>query len=176
MSYICVCVSNPMRATKKGRLVSEWLDLPATQEEIEETLAEIGVCDGKDDYFISDRETDNFDIPIDQFTDLKELNRLMVRIEAAGTDDYFKLAALIELAAPKSLTAIYGIIDSRDDYDFLSEIQDDEALGRYFILECDMLQGIPENEKYDCDFKSFGLHMRLKHDIKYTSFGAIYRK
>ena len=104
------------------------------------------------------------------------LNELVKRIEEVDEDEHYKLAALIELAAPSDFDSIYRIIDHLDEYDFLSEIQDDYALGRYFAIDCDMLHGTPEHLKYYFHFESFGFSMKLKHGIKYTSLGAIYRK
>lgn len=174
MCNICVRIANPMRVSRTGYPIGEWVELPVSQEELLEVLDEIEVTD--DDYFISDSNTENFDIPIDQFTSLSELNALVERINEVDEDDYFKLAALIEMEEPTDFAAVYAIIDKLDEYDFLSEIQDDYALGRYFAIDCDMLYGTPENMKYFFDFREFGFCMRLKYEIQYTSLGAIYRK
>ena len=174
MCNICVRIANPMRVNKRGYPKGEWVGLPIEQEELQEVLDEIEVTD--DDYFISDSSTENFDIPIDHFTSLWELNALVERINEVDEDDYDKLAALIEIEEPDDFAAVYAIIDRLDEYDFLSEIQDDYMLGRYFAIDCDMLHGTPEHLKYYFHFESFGFSMKLKHGIKYTSLGAIYRK
>lgn len=176
MSNICVRITNPMRANKSGHLIGEWVGLPISQDELQEVLAEIGITDGNDSFFISDSETENFDIPIDQHTDFSELNKLVVRIDEVDEAEQYKLAALIEIEGPADFDAVYDIIDRLDKYDFLSEIQDDEALGRYFAIDCDMLQGTPTNMVRFFNFRSYGWNLRYEHGILYTSLGAIMRK
>jgi len=174
MIEICVEITNPMKVNERGILLSEWIGLPVNLEEFQTALKEIDAVEGE--YIISGSNTQNFDIPIDPFTNLWELNDLVKRIEEVDEDEHYKLAALIELAAPSDFDSIHRIIDHLDEYDFLSEIQDDYALGRYFAIDCDMLHGTPEHLKYYFHFESFGFSMKLKHGIKYTSLGAIYRK
>lgn len=176
MSNICVRITNPMRVNKNGHLVGEWVGLPISQDELQEVLAEIGITDENDSFFISDSETENFDIPINQHTDLNELNKLVTRIDEVDEGDHYKLAALIEIEGPADFDAVYDIIDRLDEYDFLSEIQDDEALGRYFAIDCDMLQGTPANMVRFFNFRSYGWNLRYEHGILYTSLGAIMRK
>ncbi len=174
MIEICVRIANPMKANKRGKPLSEWIGLPINQEEFQEALKEIDAVEGE--YIISGSSTQNFDIPIDSFTNLWELNDLVTRIDEVDEDEHYKLAALIELAAPSDFDSIYRIIDHLEEYDFLSEIQDDYTLGRYFAIDCDMLHGTPEHLKYYFHFESFGFSMKLKYEIKYTSLGAVYRK
>lgn len=176
MSNICVRITNPMRANKNGHLIGEWVQLPITDDELQATLTAIGITDEHDTFFISDSETENFDIPIDQYTSFSELNNLVARIDEVDEDDHYKLAALIEIEGPTDFDAVYNIIDRLDEYDFLSEIQDDETLGRYFAIDCDMLQGTPANMVRFFNFRSYGWSLRYEHGILYTSLGAIMRK
>ena len=173
MSNICVRITNPMRANKNGHLVGEWVGLPITQDELEEVLVAIGIAD---EYFISESDTELFDIPVDNHTSLTELNKLVERIDEVDEAEQYKRAALIEIEGPEDFNAVYDIIDKLDEFDFLSEIQDDYTLGKYFALDCDMLHGTPEDMKYFFHFERFGSSMRYRHKIIYTSLGAIYRK
>lgn len=175
MCNIYVCITNPMRVNKDGYLVGEWVGLPISQNELQEALTKIGITDENSTYFISDSDTENLDIPIDQFTDFTELNELATRIDEVDESDYFKLAALIEWEEPTCLATVHDIIDKMDSYDFLSEIQDDTALGRYYCIDCDILHGTPENMKYFFNFEEFGWSLRCHHNVVYTSLGAIIR-
>ena len=65
----------------EGRLVYKWLDLPATEEEIQETLEEIDIDDERyEEWFISDYETDIDGLKVSEYA-LNELNELMERYE-----------------------------------------------------------------------------------------------
>ena len=170
MIEICVEITNPMKTNERGIPLSEWIGLPINLEELQEELKAIDAVEGE--YIISGSNTQNFDIPIDPFTNLWELNDLVKRIEEVDEDEHYKLAALIELATASDFDSIYRIIDHLDEYDFLSEIQDDDALGRYFMCHPNTLHRKPNFTTY----KELGWSMRLKYEIQYTSLGAIYRK
>ena len=175
MSNICVRITNPMRANKNGHLVGEWVCLPITQDELQAVLTEIGITDEHDQYIISESETENLDIPIAQYTNFSELNKLVARIDELATDDYAKLAAVLEWEAPTDLDAIYDIIDRLDSYIFLPEVQDDTALGKYFANDCNMLHCTIERMKYYFDFYRYGRDLRYRLKMCYTSLGAIIR-
>ena len=103
MIEICVEITNPMKANERGIPLSEWIGVPINLEEFQEALKEIDAVEGE--YIISGSNTQNFDIPIDPFTNLWELNDLVKRIEEVDEDEH-KLAALIELAAPRDFDSI----------------------------------------------------------------------
>lgn len=57
MSYLRVALTN-LGKYNEGELVFKWLDLPATDEEIEQAFKSIGVAEGTEyeEYFITDYE------------------------------------------------------------------------------------------------------------------------
>ena len=50
-----ICVQN-LGKYNEGELVFEWLDLPATEEKIQETLNKIGINERYEEYMIADSE------------------------------------------------------------------------------------------------------------------------
>ena len=74
-----------LTAYNSGYLVGEWLSLPATEEEIAETLERIGCGENGAEHAIHDYESD-FDIHIDEYDDIDELNELAQ--ELADLDEY----------------------------------------------------------------------------------------
>lgn len=81
----------------EGTLAYQWLDLPATEEEIEETLEKIGI-DGEEyeEYFISDYETDIRGLTIGEHEDLDELNELAKQLDNLEEYESDILAAILE--------------------------------------------------------------------------------
>lgn len=65
----------------EGYLIGKWLELPATDEEIENVLKEIGI-DGVlyEEYFFTDWEVID-GIPISEYSSLKELNEIAETLE-----------------------------------------------------------------------------------------------
>ena len=65
MCNICVYLVNPMRTTKTGRFVGDWLSLPFSAEERDEVFRQLGSPNEYKDFFITHAETENLDIDID---------------------------------------------------------------------------------------------------------------
>ena len=72
----------------EGYLIGKWLELPATEDEIETILEEIGVSDELDEngvyydeYFITDYETDFDGVKVGEYDNLDDLNELAETLE-----------------------------------------------------------------------------------------------
>lgn len=57
----------------EGELIGEWLELPATKEEIQKTLKNIGIGKEYEEYFITDYEETN-GIELGEYENIYELN------------------------------------------------------------------------------------------------------
>ena len=81
----------------EGELVYKWLELPASQEEIDETLEAIGI-DGVvyEEYFISDYETDIENLEVKEYENIDYLNQLIEEYESLDTYDQEVVQAIIE--------------------------------------------------------------------------------
>lgn len=85
MSHIAIALSN-INKCNENELIYTWLQLPATDREIQKALKEIGV-DDENEYFIYDFETDINYLDISKYEDINKLNDISKRIEAL--DDYY---------------------------------------------------------------------------------------
>lgn len=72
----------------EGELLGEWLELPATEEEIKEALENIGT---PEEYFISDYDTAFYGLDISEFANIKELNALAEELKSL---DAYELEAV----------------------------------------------------------------------------------
>ena len=159
----------------EGCLIGQWVQLPIPQERLQEVLTQIGIGDGHKEYFITDSETDILDISIDEYASIDELNELAAKIEELADFDYTKLAAVLEWESPLAVAGVIEIIENLDSYDLLPDVEDDEALGEYFGVECGVFDVIPEHLRYYIDYKRYGRDIRLELDMCFTSYGAVVR-
>ena len=159
----------------EGCLIGQWVQLPIPQERLQEVLTQIGIGDGHEEYFITDSETDILDISIDEYASIDELNELAAKIEALADFDYTKLAAVLEWESPLAVAGAIEIIENLDSYDLLPDVEDDEALGEYFGVECGVFEAILEHLRYYIDYGHYGRDIRLESDMCYTSYGAVIR-
>ena len=158
-----------------GCLIGQWVQLPIPQERLQEVLTQIGIGDEHEEYFITDSETDILDISIDEYASIDELNELAAKIEELADFDYTKLAAVLEWESPLAVAGVIEIIENLDSYDLLPDVEDDEALGEYFGVECGAFDTIPEQLRYYIDYEHYGRDIRLELDMCFTSYGAVIR-
>ena len=70
----------------EGYLIGEWLELPASQQEIDETMAKIGINEEYEEWFITDYETDIKGIEIGEYSNLHKLNEIAEELESLNED------------------------------------------------------------------------------------------
>ena len=83
----------------EGQLVYQWLALPATNEEIQETKDAIGINENYEEWFITNYETDIEGLKIGEYEnldELNELNELAERYEALDVYEQDAVKAVIE--------------------------------------------------------------------------------
>ena len=95
----------------EGYLIGEWVDLPTTEEELEEVFKRIGLNEQYEEYFITDYESD-YNVEVGEYENIIELNEKLQDIEDY---DYEKVCAMFENG---EFTDLDEIINSLDDYDF----------------------------------------------------------
>lgn len=149
----------------EGELVYEWLTLPATDEEIEETLNAIGINEQYEEYFITDWECDIEGLHISEYSSLERLNEMAEMLEECG--DIELVQALMEAFGYELEEAIENI--DKNMYIYLDKntlMSDEENLAYSFIesigdLEC----AVGERISYYFDYESFGRDLRYDLDM-----------
>lgn len=155
----------------EGELVFKWLELPATEEEIEDAKVAIGINEEYEEWFISDYETAIEDLHIGEYEDFNYLNELAERFEDMNYDEQDAVGAVIE-ASGYSLEEALDIVEN-GSYILYSECNTLEDLARELFDDgCfgdTKAMGILANY---IDFASLGYD--LGHDGYYeTSYGVI---
>lgn len=154
----------------EGELNYSWLELPASQEEIDAAFEKIGVADDTEyeEYFITDYETDIEGLEIGEYENLDDLNELAERLEELDDIDRDTLQAVLEWQGGD----ISDIIDSLDNYCLYPNIQSNEDLGNYWIFESGCYE-VPENLQYYIDCEKFGRDLAMEGNGFMSSYGWI---
>ena len=156
----------------EGRLVYEWLELPATMEEIEEAKEAIGIDEVYEEWSITDHESDVEGLKVGEYDDLDARNELAERLE--NLDDYERdaVSAVIEAAG-------YGLEEALDVV---------ESQGYTLYSDCDTLEDLAQhmfdeglfgdtsamgNLVNHIDFEALGRDLGFV-DYTVTSKGVIY--
>ncbi|MGM9603280.1 MAG: antirestriction protein ArdA [Faecousia sp.] len=150
----------------EGFLIGEWLDLPATEEEIEEVKQRIGINAMYEEWFITDYETDIEGVTVGEYESISELNELAEVLEGLSGEELDKLEALLEYGC-KLVEALERI----DDCLIWFDCEDMEDVAREYCECTGLLDGIPENIANYFDFAAFGRDLSFEGTFIFLSTG-----
>ena len=157
----------------QGCLVGEWVKLPVPEDKLEAVLHRIGINPQYHEYFISDYESLFPNLYISEYASIAELNEFAERVEELADFDYEKLAAVLESESSMSIAEILEIIEQLDEFDLLTEVHDDEALGEYYAEICCTFATVPDHLKYYIDLGRYGRDLRMELNCCFTSYGVV---
>ena len=132
----------------EGRLVGETLKFPATTEEVQALLKRIGV-DGVryEEIFITSFDGDVLGLydHLGEYESIDELNHLAHVLSDLDQSDIEKFEAVIDSGEyTGSVHDLINLAQNLDCYDFYPGIDSEEALGRVYIEEMEMLD-VPDD-------------------------------
>lgn len=159
-----------------------WLDLPATAEQVQAAMGQIGVTqDNPWDYFISgfsSPEGRHLAIPHDMAlaSGVNELNFLAARLEKLNDYEIGTLNAALQQKNTEMRT-IWRMIDYADNLDYyvnLPDIHTVAALGDYYLNRSGMVD-MPDAWKPAIDTSALGKHIAGLEQGAFTEYGYIVR-
>ena len=157
-----------------------WLDLPATAEQVQAAMGQIGVTqDNPWDYFISgfsSPEGRHLAIPYDLAlaSGVNELNFLAARLEKLDAYEIGTLNAALQQKDTEMRT-ISRIIDYPENLDYfvnLPDIHTVAALGDYYLNRSGMVD-MPDEWKPAIDTAALGKHIAGLEQGAFTEYGYI---
>jgi len=161
----------------EGYLDGEYLKLPANTEEVQGLLKRIHV-DGVryEEIFITDYITD---IPglrgcMGENESIDELNYLAALLDDMEEWEVEKFAAAVDFGEYNSVPALINLTQNLDCFEFYSNVNNEEDLGRYYIEEMCTLE-IPEHLQNYIDYEAYGRDMNLDEDGRFTDGGYVVR-
>ena len=152
----------------EGQLVGETLKFPATTEEVQSLLKNIGV-DGVryEEFFITAFDGDVMGLYdyLTEYENLDELNHLAHLISELDSDEIETLeAALNKGDHTSSVADIINLVHNLDCYDLHPGVTDDETLGRIYVEDMELLD-VPDNVQPYFDFEAYGRDMRINEKL-----------
>ena len=144
----------------EGILIGEWLALPATEEEIEETKKRIGINKHYEEFFITDYECDYMEIG--EFDNLKELNEKAEFFEKLYYKNIFK-----------ALCNYYGFEEAKElmlsgDYSVWNNCTTATEVAELYVEEN---YQIPENLRCYFDYEALGRDIEIEYTLIPTEDG-----
>ena len=161
----------------EGQLVGETLKFPATTEEVQSLLKNIGV-DGVryEEFFITafDGEVMGLYDYLTEYENLDELNHLAHLISELDSDEIETLeAALNKGDHTSSVADIINLVHNLDCYDLHPGVTDDETLGRIYVEDMELLD-VPDNVLPYFDFEAYGRDVRINEGGHFAPGGYVF--
>jgi len=159
----------------EGCLVGQWVKLPVPEDKLNSILKQIGINDEYEEFFITDYETSFCGLRdvLGEYESLDMLNELAEMLETLSNDDADKLNAILEVESCRNVTDVKELIERLDEFDLITDIDDDDDLGRYLIDDYGVL-AVPEHLQNYIDYEAYGRDARLEQSITYTSYGCLF--
>ena len=161
----------------EGQLVGETLKFPATTEEVQSLLKNIGV-DGVryEEFFITAFDGDVMGLYdyLTEYENLDELNHLAHLISELDSDEIETLeAALNKGDHTSSVADIINLVHNLDCYDLHPGVTDDEALGRIYVEDMELLD-VPDDVLPYFDFEAYGRDVRINEGGHFAPGGYVF--
>ena len=159
----------------EGCLVGQWVKLPIDEDKLNDILKRIGINEEYEEFFITDYESSFVGLRdiLGEHENIETLNELAEMLETLSDDDEDKLNAILECESCRGVFDIKELIERLDEFDLITDINDDDDLGRYMIDECCCLS-VPAHLQNYIDYESYGRDVRLEANITYTSYGCLF--
>lgn len=161
----------------EGQLVGETLKFPATTEEVQSLLKNIGV-DGVryEEFFITAFDGDVMGLYdyLTEYENLDELNHLAHLISELDSDEIETLeAALNKGDHTSSVADIINLVHNLDCYELHPSMTDDETLGRIYVEDMELLD-VPDNVLPYFDFEAYGRDARINEGGHFAPGGYVF--
>ena len=148
-----------------------WLELPASEEEIQTALEKINALEDED-FFISDFETD-LELPKSEFdmttiSELEDFSTILEDFECLDEYEQEQVFAILEFETMSLEDAIDHL--QNDKFIFLQGIENEYDLGEYYVTELECWD-IPEHLRNYIDYKAYGED--ISYDGMFTTYGFI---
>ena len=140
----------------EGELVGEWLDLPATEDEIDELMERIGIGEEYEEVFITDYESD-LNIKVNEYDNIEALNEMAEEIENLNEWELEALEALLtyfndvdEALEKIEYVRIWGGCDNMTE------------VAEHYAEETGLLDSIPDDLQDYFDYEAYGRDMEIE--------------
>lgn len=172
MSYLKVQLAN-YKKYEEGELIFKWLELPATDKEIQETFDKIGVTENipYEGYFIKDYKTDILGWKIEEEESLEYLNEIMEQVGCFQYDEIEIIDLIYEIDGINLEQAVEKYKKGRFIYH--RGIKSYEELAEMLVNK-GHFGNVPENLKSYIDYKAIVRDLKSEYIQTTTGFFTTY--
>lgn len=156
---------NKLGKVQWGRTCREWVELPATDEELEKVKERIGINQFYEEWFITDYET-NFGFKIDEYANLDELNEMAETLDNLSDTEIEIIEALTNNGYD-----LQDALEVLDDVIYYSDCNDMEDIAYQYIEESGLLNNVPRDIARYFDYAAFGRDMEIEGNFMFTNYG-----
>lgn len=161
---------------ERGAGAGEYLKFPTTVEEVQALFSRIGI-DGKqyEEYFITDYDSDILGLTdhLGEYESLDELNYLAHLLEEMTPDELEKLEAVMDAGEyTNSVKDLINLTQNLDCFDFYSDVNSEEELGRMYIQDFEAIQ-VPEHLIDYIDYEAYGRDIRINDGGHFAPGGYV---
>ena len=142
----------------EGELIGEWVELPVSNEELQEVFKRIGINEEYEEYFITDYEYDFYEVG--EYENLDTLNNIAAQIEELDEEESKVVKALMSECGYTLDEAIDKV--NSGDYRIYYDCDSMTDIAYQVVEECGYLNNVPDNVARYFDYESFGRDLGLE--------------
>ena len=151
----------------EGELVGEWVQLPISNEELQEVFKRIGINEEYEEYFITDYECDFYEIG--EYESIDTLNEIAEKIDNLDEEQEQVVKVLMSECG-------YNLDDAIEkaesgDYRIYTDCNDMTDVAYAVVEECDYLRNVPETVARYFDYEAFGRDLGIEGSFHFLDNG-----
>ena len=150
----------------EGTLQGEWVNLPATETELEEVYKRIGINEEYEEMFITDYETDIDGLSVGEYDSISDLNELAETWESMEEYEREIVEAMISEGYD-----LEEALEKKDNCMIYYDCYDMEDVAREYVEETGLLHNVPEILQNYFDFEAYGRDMSYEGHFVFTNSG-----
>ena len=148
----------------EGELIGEWVELPISNEELQEVFKRIGINEEYEEYFITDYECDFYEVG--EYENIDTLNEIAERLDELNETESKIVKAMMSECGYTLDEAIEKV--NNGDYMIYSDCNDMTDVAYQVVENCGYLNNVPETVSRYFDYESFGRDLGIEGTYIFT--------
>lgn len=151
----------------EGKLVGEWVQLPISDEELQEVFKRIGINEKYEEYFITDYECDFYEIG--EYESINTLNEMAKKLDNLDEEQEQVVKVLMSECG-------YDLDDAIEkaesgDYRIYADCNDMTDVAYQVVDEFDYLRNVPKTVARYFDYEAFGRDLGIEGSFHFLDNG-----
>lgn len=151
----------------EGELIGEWVQLPISDEELQEVFKRIGINEEYEEYFITDYECDFYEIG--EYESIDKLNEIAEKLNNLDEEQEQVVKVLMSECGYDLDSAIEKA--ESGDYRTYTDCNDMTDVAYAVVEECDYLRNVPETVARYFDYEAFGRDLGIEGSFHFLDNG-----